>query len=231
MIKQFLFKLTFSLIISMLASVNAFAQITNTDTTEKGTVYVEANLWTAVQSHGNGGEQIYGGRVSYGLKDGLEIGVNGSGSNPLDTEFPIEIQPNIKWKFYKNEKKGVEVSAGAIAFIPFAKRTGTDTFVMTYANLSKKAKFGTRFTAGAYALIDRDKSFGTNKGVNLMIEKTLSKKATFSAQWFSGKNRFGYLTAGIGYQFNPKNYLFVGYSVGNYDYDNHSPVISFGHYF
>jgi hypothetical protein len=59
----------------------------------------------------------------------------------------------------------------------------------------------------------------------------LTKKANLSVQWTSGKNRFGYLTGGIGYQIGEKNSLFIGYSIGNYDYDNHSPIISFSRAF
>jgi hypothetical protein len=224
-------KLSLSMIIIALTCLNSSAQSTNTDTLAAGSVYLEANLWTGVQSHRNGGQQIYGGRIVYGLKNGVEIGVNGSGSNPLDTEYPLEIQPNIKWKLYQSKNEKVEVSVGAIAYIPFAKRRGTDTFVMTYANASKKAKYGTRFTAGVYTLLNRDKEFGSNKGVNLAIEKTLTKKANLSVQWTSGKNRFGYLTGGIGFQVGDKNSLFVGYSIGNYDFDNHSPIISFSRTF
>jgi hypothetical protein len=225
------FKLSFSIVIIVVVGLNSSAQSTNTDTVAKGSVYFEANLWTGIQSHRNGGQQIYGGRIGYGLKDRLEIGINGSGSNPLDTEYPIEIQPNIKWKFYQSKNEKVEVSAGAIAYIPFAKRRGTDTFVMAYANASKKLKYETRFTAGVYALFDRDKDFGSNKGINLTVEKSLTKKANLSVQWTSGKNRFGYLTGGIGYQIGEKNSLFIGYSIGNYDYDNHSPIISFSRVF
>jgi hypothetical protein len=224
-------KIALFVVIYSLSNIASVAQITNTDTLEKGVTYVEANLWSSTQRHQNGGQQVYGGRFSYGLKNGLEIGVNGSGSNPLDTDFPIEIQPNIKWKFYRSKDESVEVAAGAIAFVPVAKRTGTDTFLMTYANVSKKVKYGTRLTAGAYALVGRDKDFGTKQGVNLMVEKSLNSKSTLSFQWLSGKNRFGYLTGGLSYQVGKKSSVFLGYSVGNYDYDNHGPYISISRIF
>lgn len=226
-----LFSALYGLLVVIILNTVLMAQMSNTDTLDKGKVYAEVNLWTGVQSHQNGGQQVYGGRFSYGLKKGLEIGVNASGSDPLDTEFPIEIQPNIKWKFHNNEKKGIEASVGAILFLPIAKREGTNTFVMTYANFSKKVKYGTRLTAGGYYLINHDKSFGSNKGVNLMVEKSFVKNTTLSLQWMSGKNRFGYLTGGISVPIKQKKSLFVGYSVGNYDYDNHGPYISFSRYF
>ncbi len=209
----------------------SFAQFSSTDTLGKHSFYAEANLWSGVQSHRNGGEQVYGGRFSYGLRNNLEIGVNGSGSDPNDAEYPPEIQPNIKWKFYQSEKYGVEASGGAVAFLPVARREGTKTFVMTYANVSKKLKFDTRLTAGFYALVNHGKDLGSNKGVNLMAEKNLTSKLNISMQWVSGKNRFGYLTPGFSYQIGKKNLLFIGYSIGNYDYDNHGPYISFGRTF
>jgi hypothetical protein len=229
--KVFLLQLSGLMIIFAAFSLTLLGQMTSTETIEKGSIYVEANVGSGTQRHRNGGQQVYGGRLSYGLKNGLEIGLNGSGSKPLTAEYPLEIQPNIKWKFYQNEKTGVESSVGTIAFIPLAKRSGTNTFVMTYANISKKAKFGTRFTTGVYTLINHKKDFGSNKGVNLMIEKALTKKASFSVQWMSGKNRFGFLTGGVNYQIGKKTSMFFGYNVGNHSYDNHGPFISFGRYF
>ncbi len=228
---KYFYGLPLTAIILAVFTVGGFAQMSGTETLDEHSFYAEANLWSSVQRHRNGGEQVYGGRFSYGLKKNLEVGINLSGSDPNDEEYPPEIQPNTKWKFYQNEKDGIEASAGAVAFLPIARREGTKTFVMTYANVSKKAKFGTRLTAGFYALVNHGQDFGSNRGVNLTAEKNLTPKLNFSMQWVSGKNRFGYLTPGISYQINGKNSLFAGYSIGNYDYDNHGPYISFGRYF
>jgi hypothetical protein len=62
------FRLFLFIFIVSIFAVSSFAQMTSTDTLEKGSVYTEVNLWTGVQSHRNGGQQIYGGRFSYGLK-------------------------------------------------------------------------------------------------------------------------------------------------------------------
>ena len=219
-------------VILCLCANNIFAQSSSTDTLEKGNSYFEANLWTATQSHQKGGMQIYGGRFGYGLTKNVEIGVGGSFSNPHDPEYPPEIQPSVKWKFYENEKHRVKASGGVLAFIPIAKRTGTDSFAMVYANVSKdfeKLK-GARLTVGGYYLVGHDKNFGSKKGWNFVYDQPLSEKVSFSAQWVTGKNRFGYLTPGFSFAMPKKSSLFVGYSIGNYDYDNHGPYVSYSFY-
>ncbi len=206
-----------------------FAQSAGTDTLEQGRTYYEANLWTATQSHQNGGEQIYAGRFAYGWKKNVELGLGGSFSNPNDPEYPPEVQPSVKYKFYDSEKYGVTAASGAIAYIPVAKRAGTDAFVMVYTNVSKNiGKLnGARFTVGGYALLGRNRDFGSRKGWNLMYEQPVSEKLSFSAQWVTGNNRFGYLTPGFSLAVTKKSSLFVGYSIGNNGYDNHGPYISY----
>ena len=205
------------------------AQSFSSDTLGNGERYFEGNLWTATQSHRNGGEQIYGGRFAYGLTKNVEVGVGGSFSNPHDIEYPPEIQPNLKWKFYENETRGITASTGVTAFIPFARGAGTDGFAMVYANLSKNVRKlnGATFTVGGYTLIGRNKEFGSRKGFNFVYDQPLARRVSFSAQWVTGDNRFGYVTPGFNFVVSKRSSLFAGYSIGNYGYDNHGPYISY----
>lgn len=100
---------------------------------------------------------------------------------------------------------------------------------MVYTNLSKDVAQlkGARFTIGGYALVGRNKAFGTRKGWNFVYDQPLSNKVSFSAQWMTGKTRFGYFTPGFSVAMPKKSSVFIGYSVGNYDYDNHGPYISY----
>lgn len=217
------------LIITATAVLDVFAQSAGTDTLEEGRTYYEANFWTGTQSHRNGGQQIYGGRFGYGLSKKAEVGFGASFSDPNDPEYPPELQPSVKYKFYENEDTGLTAAGGAIAYLPVAKLDGTDAFVMVYTNLSKDVKKlnDARFTVGGYALVSRNKDFGSRKGWNLMYEQPISNKVDFSMQWVTGKNRFGYVTPGLSFTATRQSSLFVGYSVGNYDYDNHGPYISY----
>jgi hypothetical protein len=219
-----------SLTLLFCLATTIFGQSATTDTVSDGQKYIEANFWSGVQSHRNGGEQIYGGRFTYGLTKKVEIGINGSFSNPNDSEFPPEIQPNVKWKIYENEKRRIAVAGGVIGFVPIAKRTETDTFAMVYANVSKQIRQlkSARFTVGAYGLAGRNNDFGTKKGWNFNYEQPLTNKVSFSTQWVTGKNRFGYVTPGFSIAMPKNSSLYIGYSVGNYDYDNHGPFISYG---
>lgn len=225
MLKKNLFMVT----ILLFSVVGVWSQSASTDTLEQGQTYTEVNVWSGTQSHQNGGMQVYGGRFGYGLTKKIEIGMGGSFSNPHDSDFPPEIQPSIKYKFYENEKYGVKAAGGMIAYIPIAKRHGTDAFAMVYTNVSKSVgkMNGARFTVGGYALIGRNQDFGTRKGWNLMYEQPLTKKVSFSTQWVTGKNRFGYVTPGFSVALPKNSSLFIGYSVGNYDYDNHGPYLSY----
>lgn len=207
----------------------AFAQSAGTDTIEEGRTYYEANVWTGTQSHENGGMQVYGGRFAYGLTKKMEVGFGASYGSPNDPEYPPEIQPSVKYKFYENENYGITAAGGAIGFVPVAKRAGTDAFVMIYSNISKDVDKlnGARFTAGVYALAGRNKEFGSRKGWNFMYEQPVTEKVSFSTQWTTGNNRFGYLTPGLNVNVTKNSSLYVGYSIGNNGYDNHGPYISY----
>jgi hypothetical protein len=233
---MFKFKLRISLPIALtvivLTAVTAFGQSGGTDVIEAGRSYYEANFWTATQSHSNGGMQIYGGRFAYGLRKNVEVGMGFSISDPNDPEYPPEIQPSVKVKFYEKEKYGIKASGGVIGYIPVARRAGTDAFAMVYTNVSKDVKQlkDARFTVGGYALVGRNPGFGSRKGWNFVYDQPLTDKVTFSAQWVTGKNRFGYFTPGLTISMPKKSSLYIGYSVGNFDYDNHGPYISYSFY-
>lgn len=216
--------------IMLLNNNNAFAQSSSTDVLSKGQTYLEASFWTGLKRHDNGGSEMYGGRLARGIAKGVEVGVNGSGSDPNNPDFPVELQPNIKWNFYNNETNGVAAAGGAIAYLPLVRREGTDTFVMVYTNVSKRLQSlrEPRLTVGGYLLTGRNRDFGTRRGLNLMYEQPITSRISFSAQWITGKNRFGYLTPGFTIITSKRSFLYAGYSIGNERQDNHGPYLSYG---
>ncbi len=225
-----LFIFTSLLIFAEVTTVSA--QAATTDTLTEGEIYAEANFWTATQSHRNGGEQVYGGRVSCGVGRNVEIGINASFSDPFDADFPPEIQPGVKWKLYENKKRGTAAAIGATVFVPLARLEETDAFVMIYGNASKTINRlgGARITIGGYALLARNRDFGSRQGWNFYYEQPVTRKVSVSAQWVTGDNRFGYLTPGVNIALSKKSSLFLGYSIGNNGYDNHGPYTSYGIY-
>lgn len=206
----------------------------STDVLGAGERYAEASVWTGVVSHANGGSQVYAARVSAGVRRGWEIGVNASGSDPNDPEFPIEIQPNVKWQFYQNETRGVAATGSFTMFVPLVKREGTDTFGMVQVAIGKqigKRRYSPQLTTGAYTLVGREQEFGTKHGAILQYDQPLAARANFSVQWYTGANRFGYVTPGVTFNLPGAQSIYAGYTFGNTGRANHGAYISYGRSF
>jgi hypothetical protein len=203
--------------------------IPTTDTVSKGKVYAEFDFLAQAPSPGVR-TYIYNPRLVVGTGSNVEVGVN----------FPIYraggstsgyFQPNLKWKFFNNDDAGVAAAGGALLNTPINKRDGQDSWGLVYGNLSKKVKtgnYGPRFTAGPYGVVSANQdpaegavSFvGPRGGVILGYEQPIHAKASIVADWFSGKNGFGYFTPGISVTLPASGLLNVGYSIGNDSWEN-----------
>ncbi|MCI0391773.1 MAG: hypothetical protein MOB07_23770 [Acidobacteria bacterium] len=204
--------------------------IPSTDVVSKGKRYFEFDFISHLESHENGGFQSYIPRMVFGVGKGVEVGFNLSITDALAPNQPVELQPNLKWQFYTNEDKGLASTFGGIAYLPVANRDGIDTFGLIYSNISKKVKheYGPRFTVGAYGLLGREDGLGTKAGAIIGYEQPLHPKVSFVTDWFSGTNRFGYITPGLAFTL-PKNSLFyAGYSVGNQGRKNNGLFLYYG---
>ena len=222
----------------MLASLNgpaAVAQSTlfnipSTDVVPKKKVYLEFDFLSHLESHEDGGFQVYVPRAVFGVGKRVEVGVNVSVLDALTPDQPVYISPNMKWQFYSNEENGVAGAAGGLVYTPIAHRAGADTygFVYTVASKKVKAEYGPRLTGGAYALPGLRDGLGTQGGAIMGYEQRLGTKVTFVTDWFSGKNAFGYLTPGLSITL-PKSGLFnIGYSIGNQGRGNNALFVYYG---
>lgn len=163
---------------------------------------------------------VYVPRFVFGVGHNVEVGanvsflhVNGSGTT---SAF---LSPNVKWRFYDDESKGLAASGGAILFTPLNHRDDTKTFGMIYSNLSKsfKASYTPRFTGGFYGIVGvSDAEFsGPRAGAMLGVEQPLFSRVKAVADWVSGRNGFGYFTPGVRFTFAGDSRLTAGYSFGN----------------
>ncbi len=59
---------------------------------------------------------------------------------------------------------------------------------------------------------------GPKAGVILGYEQPIHPKVTIVADWFSGKNFFGYFTPGVSFTLPHTSLLNIGYSIGNDSY-------------
>ncbi len=207
------------LILAANSSTQAQSTIFNvpsTDVVGEKLFYVEADFIAHFDKFEKGGFQSFGYRTVYGVRRKLEVGVNFFYTRNGSTS-PKELQPNIKWKVYEKEKYGIAVSTGAQFFVPLNKSAGRRTFGMFYSNASKiiKKTGETRLTGGFYTVVGAAKGFGTKNGAIVGIEQPIVGKLSFTADWYSGKNRFGYSTAGLSYSFAKRQFFQFGYNFGN----------------
>ncbi|HYR88679.1 MAG TPA: hypothetical protein VE422_31660 [Terriglobia bacterium] len=193
--------------------------IPSTDTVAKAKGYVEFDFLPQMPTaDGANRLYIYNPRVVAGVGGNVEIGANFATYHTTGVTNAY-FQPNIKWKFFNNDDKGLAASGGAIMFTPLNHREGVDTYGMVYGNFSKKVKsgnYGPRVTAGPYGIVSGGSDFiGPKSGVILGYEQPVASKASIVADWFSGKNGFGYFTPGVSFTLPANGLLNIGYSIGN----------------
>lgn len=211
-----------------------FAQSTifntpSTDVIAPKTFYIEADFISHFAKLKNGGYQTYGYRTVYGVRKKLETGFNVFYTRNSG-QAPIEFQPNLKWKVYQNEKHNVAVTAGTQFFVPLNRASGTRTYGLFYTNASKFLQQfrGMRLTGGYYQVVGAVKGFGSKRGAILGLEQPIKWKISFLADWYSGKNRFGYASAGLNYALTKRQYVTMGYNWGNSGRGNNSFTAFYG---
>jgi len=204
--------------------------IPSTDVVAPKKVYLEFDFISHFTSHADGGFQIYAPRVVVGVAKKVEAGINVSVVDAFAPNQPVYISPNVKVQLYNNESNGVAVAAGGLLYTPVAHRAGADTYGFLYSVVSKKVKsdYGPRITGGAYGLPGLSDGLGTKGGAIVGYEQPVSKRVSFVADWFSGKNAFGYFTPGFSITL-PKSSLFnIGYSIGNHGRGNNALFVYYG---
>jgi hypothetical protein len=203
--------------------------IPSTDTVAKGSGYFEFDFLPQAPGTGTSRVYTYNPRVLAGVGGGVEVGVNFPTYQTRSTtgnSTSAYIQPNIKYKFYANDDAGVATAIGALLHTPLNKRDGQDSWGLVYANLSKKVKtgnYGPRFHVGPYGIVSGNQDtaegpvsfLGPRAGVLLGYEQPVHSRVSIVADWFSGKNFFGYFTPGISITLPGSGLFNAGYSIGN----------------
>lgn len=228
----------FVLALALAGAAEASAQSTlfnipSTDVVAKKKVYAEFDFISHLEPHDEGGFQAYIPRVVVGVGGNVEVGANVAFADALAPDQPVELQPNVKYRFYDNEENGVAASVGGILYTPIANRAGVDTFGLLYTTVSKKVKgtYGPRLTGGGYGLVGRANGNGSEGGAIVGYEQPLHAKVNFVADWLSGKNRFGYVTPGLSFVTSSRSALYVGYSIGNQGRKNNALFVYYGYTF
>lgn len=216
--------------VSTAAAQSTIVAVPSTDVVSYKNVYVEFDFISHYANHHESGFQAYIPRAVVGVGHDIEVGANLVYLDGFGVNQPIEIQPDVKWRFYRNDDQGVAAAVGIMLYAPITHRGGTDTFLMPYAVISKKVTgtFGPRLTGGGYALIGRNAGTGDRGGVILGYEQPIAPRVSFVMDWFSGRNRFGYVTPGLSFATTKRSLLYTGYSIGNQGRGNNALYTYYG---
>lgn len=233
--KRYWFAFSFVfLMCGLLSGRTATAQSTivnvpSTDIVGTGHVYLEGDFVTNYAWQRSNSFRSYVPRAVVGIARNVEAGVNVGFTDGAGLQ-PIEVQPNIKWRFYENEKLGIAASIGCVLYLPVTHRTGTDTFGLCYSVISKKVngRYGPRVTGGAYALVNRQRGYGSKAGTIVGYEQPLTGRLNFVTDWFSGNNRFGYVTPGLSFSTTRRSSFYTGYSMANHGRGNNALLAFYG---
>lgn len=209
----------FFTLLAFYANANAQQTIFNvpsTDVLDKGKVYVE--LDAAFKTNDQNALRKFSSftpRAVVGVGGNAEIGLNVIG-NVQPGADATTLVPNVKWRFYENEKNKVALVAGTNFYIPVKNRAykfGSYSYVGGSKTINK-----TRLTAGGFAA---SKNVFAPKAVRgggqFGIEQTVNSKLTLAADWFTGRHANGYFTPGVIYKPRPQVTTYFSYSIGNAD--------------
>jgi len=212
---------------------SALMNVPSTDVVAAKKVYFEFDFITNYAWERDDPYENYLPRGVVGIGKNMEVGVNVSYTHVRGGGEPIEVQPNIKWRFHQNEARGTAGALGCILYVPVTHRAGTDTFGMCYTVFSKqfKVNHGPTFTGGTYALVNRNEGEGARVGAIAAYEQPLTDKLSFTVDWFSGRNRFGYISPGLSYDTTSDSFVSAGYSIANHGRGNNALFVYYGKQF
>src|SRR5712691_10206394 len=86
------------------AAQSTIATVPSTDAAAAKKVYLEFDFISQYANHHESGFQSYVPRVVVGVGHNVEVGANLVYTDGFGVNQPIEIQPGVKWQFYRSEQ-------------------------------------------------------------------------------------------------------------------------------
>jgi len=219
-------------LISLLAPAVASAQSSMTEElTEARKLDVSFDFLGSVARRKAGGFEWYLQSASFGVTDRLEVGGSLSTMVPRSSEDPRELIPHARWRWLETSR-GQSGLIGGDWHVPLTNRDEAKGYGLVDMTFSQS--FGERrpltISGGAYSLVGRQMQDETRRGVILAWDQTLSERWSYSVEWISGNNWYGYTSSGLTFT-SGAHWVFGGYCVGNQRSANHGPCVSAGRTF
>ena len=178
-----------------------------------------------------GGFEWYLTDLTFGVTPRLEIGAGWSVLVPGSVGEPHEIIPHAKVRLFESETSAIAL--GGAWHAPVSNRDESTGYGWIYLAASRTWAVAHPITisAGVYELIRRDVAIGdTRRGVSLGWDQAMTDRWSYSIEWISGTNWYGYLSPAITFSAGP-HWITGGYCVGNDRGTNHGPCLSAGRTF
>src|SRR3977135_1558777 len=121
----FFIVLLFVLVAQSARAQSTIFNIPSTDVVGKGMGYFEFDFLPQAPGPDKGAKiVIYNPRLIVGLPPDAAVGINVPiyHNSDFDPSSLAYIQPNLKWKYYKNDDKGVAAAAGVVVNAPMNSR-------------------------------------------------------------------------------------------------------------
>ena len=222
-------------IVCLLSQRTAMSQSTilnvpSSDVVSAKKLYAEFDFITNYAWERHGSFQNYLPRAVLGVGHSVEVGANVSYTHVSGESQPLEIQPNIKWRFYSNEANGTAAAVGCMLYAPVTDRERASPLVHCYTTASKKlnGRYGPRFTGGVYGLMPASADQKNRFGAIVGYEQKLTKRIGLLVDWTSGENRLGYLNSALNFLTSHSSSLSAGYSVANHGRGKNALFVYYG---
>jgi hypothetical protein len=220
-----------ALCLLLAGAMPARAQSLSTETALSGTIDASFDFLASTARRRGGGFEWYLPGVTVGLPRRSEAGVSWSGLAPASPDEPRELIPHAKWRFLEREN-GLSAAVGVDWHLPTAAPRGPAAYGLVFVALSHPVTASGSATVygGVYRLVQRGESADTRRGIWLGWDHTLSSRWSYSIEWVTGNNWYGYFTPQVTFANGPQ-WVSAGYCVGNSVHANHGPCVSVGRTF
>jgi hypothetical protein len=211
-------------------SQSTILNVPSSDVVSARKLYAEFDFITNYAWERHGSFQNYLPRAVVGIGHNVELGANVSYTHVSGETQPLEVQPNIKWRFYNNEANGTAAALGCMLYAPVTDRERARPLVHCYTTASKKLRgaYGPRFTGGVYGLLHASEDQKSRFGAIVGYEQRLTRRIGLLVDWTSGENRLGYLNSAFNFLTSHKGSLSTGYSIANHGRGKNALFVYYG---
>ena len=211
-------------------SQSTILNVPSSDVVSAKKLYAEFDFITNYAWERHGSFQNYVPRAVVGIGHNFEVGANVSYTHVSGETQPIEVQPNIKWRFYSNEANGTAAAVGCMLYAPVTDRERASPLVHCYTTASKKlnGRYWPRFTGGVYGLMHASEDQKNRLGSIVGYEQKLTKRIGLLVDWTSGENRLGYLNSAFSFLTSHNSSLSTGYSIANHGRGKNALFVYYG---